>query len=1385
MEKTLYFYKYINGNIQSPFPNESHQISTSEFRADYKRMGGAPTISCTIKDFLCLDELWDDSVHVEFNGERFFLKQTPTSSYGNTDSRYIHEVELVGERIILDNVYFYDVVSEDISYDKPVSNSSDFTFHGDIFEFAKRLNFSLLYSCVGYTVVVDSGVTSEAKSVSFQNQFISNAIQECYNSFNIPYYFDGKVIHFGYTNNVLPNTLKYGVDESLLTIQKQNANFKIVNKATGTGSEDNIPYYYPNDFESKSEVEANGGVWIAPQKRLMPSIYRESLGSERFYKALNNTYINPNTGGYYVFDNPYIDGKPHEHIVDFEDIKPTIKGMKNASLQGIDSFIEFAYDENDSDETDEEGNYLHPYFFGKLRRFDGEHGFNLFDHAIEESEMTISMTSGACGACEFVIGVSDETQKNLVQVDDNGNLLRDDNGNVRCGREGMQIEEPQERQNDTRNNEVWVALKKDINTFGTIMPSVMNRYYPSAGDTFVILHINLPKAYILAAEKRLEDSIIEYMANNNNEKFDFSISFSRIYFEENPDVLSTLNENSRIQIEYNSMIYELYVSSYSYAMTSDKPLPEIRVELTDTLAVTQNALQNAISEIKSDLINSIGGSQIATGSWKYLRKDVDDRSKGAISSDRGLYVGYEKKGISINKNTRTVTALLDILKSVDFTMGEFGNGFILKYENGESYFEIDRMLVRKAAYFVELIIKQLSHVGGTVVLTPASMRCSKVEEYEEYYRCYFENEKDGKSIEQEFKVGDQARCQTFNVKQGVNHNVSSQYYWRLVVGIGDNYIDLSKIDCDLGSLAPLVGDDIVQLGNRNDETRQNAIILSSIGEDAPSIKQYEGINSYSLEGKEVTVISPYGNKFKGQFVSKANVDYEDILDSFGNRIDIVETQTDKTYMIWFYPHVPTLDNLPASEWVDDSVKEEHIKDMFYVESEDGLEYGEAGRAYRFVYSDSKGYYWEEITDKDTIQALEDAAKAQGTADSKIRNFVDVPYPPYEIGDRWCNATWKDENNEFIYDNDDLVCINSKTNKETDKFNINDWQPVSSQTSENRKLVEAEIKNLGDSLELITSAFVKDEDGNLVLTEQAGLNITSGMAQIYARKDDIINSINVSTEGITISSDKINIEGAVKFSSLNKELQDTIDNKVDTETIIEGGYIKTSLIDVDNLFAKNLDADNGTVGGWFIGFDYISNAEGNTHSGVINSARLSMYSVSNPVNNFLTLNPDNDALIAIRADNKRGMTINSNNENGLCLYMTASTGSLAAEVYGGVSWFQRKGDAWNMPGLLAIVQITNASSSPSITRLWGEGCYVSGISKTGTGNYTLYYTSGGDDVYPIFLPCNPLGDKPYHFVSTSVGSSSMTFKSFSLADNEYESRDAISFYIYLFGRNRSL
>lgn len=196
------------------------------------------------------------------------------------------------------------------------------------------------------------------------------------------------------------------------------------------------------------------------------------------------------------------------------------------------------------------------------------------------------------------------------------------------------------------------------------------------------------------------------------------------------------------------------------------------------------------------------------------------------------------------------------IETENFSTGALGAGFCLKKdENGDTYLEVDRMLVRKLATFVELLIQRLRYVGGQITLTPASMQCAKVEDMGDYYRCYFQNTDGEKTVEQEFVVGDQARCQTFNIKEGVHENVSNTYYWRLVVGVGDNYIDLSKADCDAGSTVPSAGDDIVQLGNRTDATRQAAIVLAAYGNDAPYIKMYRGINNFVLDGKEFATFS--------------------------------------------------------------------------------------------------------------------------------------------------------------------------------------------------------------------------------------------------------------------------------------------------------------------------------------------------------------------------------------------------------------------------------------------------------------------------------------------------------------------------------------------------
>ena len=134
----------------------------------------------------------------------------------------------------------------------------------------------------------------------------------------------------------------------------------------------------------------------------------------------------------------------------------------------------------------------------------------------------------------------------------------------------------------------------------------------------------------------------------------------------------------------------------------------------------------------------------------------------------------------------------------------------------------------------------------------------------------------------EFAVDDLAQCREFNVKTGVSHNVSNQYYWRRVIHVGEDYIDLSITDCDTGSTEPKAGDTIVTIGNKTDKNRQHVVYLSSYDEDAPCFKLYSGINSYSMLNKEVTVISPNADKnvFTGKMLIKpGSTGFENLTDA--------------------------------------------------------------------------------------------------------------------------------------------------------------------------------------------------------------------------------------------------------------------------------------------------------------------------------------------------------------------------------------------------------------------------------------------------------------------------------------------------------------------------
>ena len=436
---------------------------------------------------------------------------------------------------------------------------------------------------------------------------------------------------------------------------------------------------YTGTEDNAVKVIVTDRVWIAPSSVLMPSVYRNTKGAERFYYALNNTHKLPSGIGYYEFVNLYKKGNPHQGTVTFDDIKPTINGIVNAEGQLLGEIADVAFDSADSDVKDSDGNYIHSYFYMKLHKFNGDFGFDLFAHALASESAKINLIkSNGCPACSFVIynkpSADNSKYYNCVSVDENGNLkqVRTDKNDYIFANASDAYEDNLNQ--DSTQKELWIAVQKDTSTLGIVMPNASAGFKPQKGDLFVITGIKPPKVLVTAAEKRLDDALVKHMSENNTDQFNYSVKFSRIFLQENPDFASKLNENAKLSIQIqgdsdsdgNLISHEVFVSNYSVKVDNDE-LAEVEIELVNSLEVTKSDVKQIIDAVKGETVKSlssmVGGSN--TNSFNasitdkmYLSKLTDDTANGTITFEKvqkflqGLtaeYLSQFKKGATFGE----------------------------------------------------------------------------------------------------------------------------------------------------------------------------------------------------------------------------------------------------------------------------------------------------------------------------------------------------------------------------------------------------------------------------------------------------------------------------------------------------------------------------------------------------------------------------------------------------------------------------------------------------------------------------------------------------------------------------------------------------------------
>lgn len=294
---------------------------------------------------------------------------------------------------------------------------------------------------------------------------------------------------------------------------------------------------------------------------------------------------------------------------------------------------------------------------------------------------------------------------------------------------------------------------------------------------------------------------------------------------------------------------------------------------------------------------------------EFVSRLLDNTAHGTITFQKvqkfvqGFFLGHSNEfSIDGSGNAILSSVLVNLLKSLDFNEAEQSGFAVKQRSDGKYQMLLTDLIVWGKAIFNTLLIRELSYVGGNIVLSPAAGKISYIKEvYSETtneligWKCYLLADDGTTATINSFKLDDQVRCKTFNIKAGVYENVSNKDYWRLVTKVSTEnevitdaeghelydgkkfaWIQIAKENCMEGSDNPAVGDTIVLMGNRSDRSRQHLLMMETEGDSAPTFTMYRGINSYSLKGKSIFDVGFNGIDIVSKYYNITTVDGEKI-----------------------------------------------------------------------------------------------------------------------------------------------------------------------------------------------------------------------------------------------------------------------------------------------------------------------------------------------------------------------------------------------------------------------------------------------------------------------------------------------------------------------------
>ena len=451
------------------------------------------------------------------------------------------------------------------------------------------------------------------------------------------------------------------------------------------------------------------------------------------------------------------------------------------------------------------------------------------------------------------------------------------------------------------------------------------------GDHFVLTGITLPDSYVKAASLKLLKYAIAYLDKNDYTRYVYQPKVDELFMARQHDkavadttgtiksLHDTLKAGDLMEFEDTDLGIGGIISIDQLTIKEeDGNIPTYDITLREDNEVgTIQKIQQQISSLQSGNGGTGAGmtttqikGQIATeGSKHFISKITDDTANGTITFEKvqnflqGMNIGDGNNyRIDGNGNAILSSILVNLLKSLDFNESEQSGFAIKQRSDGKFQMLLTDLIVWGKAIFNTLLIRELSYVGGNIVLSPAAGKISYIKEvYSETtneligWKCYLLADDGTTATINSFKVEDQVRCKTFNISPGVYENVRNKDYWRLVTKVSTEnetitdaegnelydgkkfaWIQIAKDNCMEGSDNPSAGDTIVLMGNRTDTSRQHLLMMETEGDSAPKLTMYRGVNSYTLKDKSIFDVGFDGINIVTKYFKMVNVSGEKI-----------------------------------------------------------------------------------------------------------------------------------------------------------------------------------------------------------------------------------------------------------------------------------------------------------------------------------------------------------------------------------------------------------------------------------------------------------------------------------------------------------------------------